>query len=230
MHGSTERDEHGNRAGVCSPIDVGVGLPDLSTLPQLVVEGGSSPLLSYVAVWREPAISMQGGNLAVRKNETLTLLSHVGVGFSKGSANRDFLKEVQSGSTEVDVTGVVASEEGSLGFGNSGSGRIEEVSNSGQRVIQPFPLDSNECPQQLLFHSKNCKVKERPSGRHIWQCSRTVLLSAFSGRGVCFTLNFPLSAPRVKRVSARSKTSRRKREGSWSSFILYTFSGTVDQT
>ncbi|KAJ4962466.1 hypothetical protein NE237_022405 [Protea cynaroides] len=54
----------------------------------------------------------------------VTPLSHVGVGFSKGSANQDFLKEAQSGLAEVDTTGVVALEEGSLGSGNSGPGRI----------------------------------------------------------------------------------------------------------
>ncbi|KAJ4966263.1 hypothetical protein NE237_018112 [Protea cynaroides] len=96
MHGSTDHDEHGNRAGVCSLVDVGASLPELSTLPELVVEGGSSPLLSHVAVWREPAMSMQGGNLVMRENGTLPLLSHVGVGFSKGSVNRDFLKEAQN--------------------------------------------------------------------------------------------------------------------------------------
>ncbi|KAJ4967827.1 hypothetical protein NE237_014528 [Protea cynaroides] len=52
-------------------------------------------------------------------------LSHVGVGFSKGSTNRDFLKEAQSRSAEVYATRLVASEEGCLGFGNSGPGRIE---------------------------------------------------------------------------------------------------------
>ncbi|KAJ4974297.1 hypothetical protein NE237_007471 [Protea cynaroides] len=51
-------------------------------------------LLLHAAIWRESAMSMEGVNLVVRENETLPLSSHVGsVGFSKGSANRDLLKE-----------------------------------------------------------------------------------------------------------------------------------------
>ncbi|KAJ4956474.1 hypothetical protein NE237_013257 [Protea cynaroides] len=83
---------------------------------------GSGPLLSHVAIWRELVMSMQGGNLAVREKGTLMLLSHGGVGFSKGSANQNFLKEAQRNLVEVDAIGVVASEEGSLGLG-----QIEEV-------------------------------------------------------------------------------------------------------
>ncbi|KAJ4981457.1 hypothetical protein NE237_032294 [Protea cynaroides] len=76
-------------------------------------------VLLHVAVWRESAMSMQGVNLVVRENGTLPLSSHVGVGFSKGSANRDLLREIQSGLSEVDAIGVVALEEGFFGFGNS---------------------------------------------------------------------------------------------------------------
>ncbi|KAJ4956800.1 hypothetical protein NE237_013583 [Protea cynaroides] len=54
----------------------------------------------------------------------LKLLNPGMEGFSKDSVNRDFLKDAQSESAEVDATGVVASEEGFLGFENSGPGRI----------------------------------------------------------------------------------------------------------
>ncbi|KAJ4965921.1 hypothetical protein NE237_017770 [Protea cynaroides] len=65
----------------------------MSNVLGLAEEEGSSPLLSHVAVWRESTMSMQGVNLAVRENETLPLLLHVGIGFSKGSNNQDFLRE-----------------------------------------------------------------------------------------------------------------------------------------
>ncbi|KAJ4950412.1 hypothetical protein NE237_027244 [Protea cynaroides] len=78
-------------------------------------EGARLNLKSFFELPIVATINMQIGEYT---------LSHVGVGFSKGSANRDFLKEAQSGSAEVDATRVVALKKGSLGSRNSGPSRI----------------------------------------------------------------------------------------------------------
>ncbi|KAJ4976081.1 hypothetical protein NE237_001187 [Protea cynaroides] len=66
----------------------------------LAEEEGSSPLLWHVAVWREPAMSIQGGNLAVRENGTLphkiTNINSIFNKFDYDHHNTVYLKEFRS--------------------------------------------------------------------------------------------------------------------------------------